>query len=143
MNVLGHDYFARNLHEISQIKFKDNMAPTVAKFGPTLKTGANGTAGAREDGSPAAAKCQKAAGSAKLCISTNFNGLTRCSNPPRGEAWSKNPPTAAAALGKEGPEVIPLDKEPPLSDKEEEYGGGGAGKSLRKQQPCLWLHLRT
>jgi hypothetical protein len=137
MNVLGHHYFARSLRKTSQIKFKDNMAPTVAKFGPTFKTGADGTAGSREDGSPAAAKCQKTAGSAKLRISANFYGLTRCSNPPQGEALSKNPPTAAAASGEKGPEVIPLDKEPPLSDKEEEYGGGGAGKSLRKQQPCL------
>jgi hypothetical protein len=65
MNVLGHHYFARSFHKTSQIKFKGNMAPTVAKFGPTLKTGAGGTAGARDDGSPAAAKCQKMGKSAK------------------------------------------------------------------------------
>jgi hypothetical protein len=107
MNVLGHHYFARSLRETSQIKFKGNMAPTVAKFGPTLKTGAGGTAGARDDGSPAAAKRQKTGGSAKLRVSSNFDGLTRRSNPPRGEARSNNPQTAAAAFGERSLEVIP------------------------------------
>ncbi len=126
MNVLGHHYFARSLCETSQIKFIDNMAPTVAKFGPTLKTDADGTAGAREDVSLAAANCHKMAGSTKLCVYVNFDGLTRRSNPPRGEAWSKNPPTAAAASGKKGPEVIPSDEEPPSSDKEEGLMGAAA-----------------
>ena len=88
------------------------MAPTVAKFGPTLKTGAGGTAGARDDGSPAAAKHQKMGGSAKLRVSSNFDGLTRRSNPPRGEAWRDNPQMAAAAFGERSPEVIPSDEEP-------------------------------
>ncbi len=86
------------------------MAPTVAKFGPTLKTGAGGTAGARDDGSPAAAKHQKTGGSAKLCVSSNFDGLMRCSNPPRGEARSDYPQMAAAAFGEKNLEVIPSDK---------------------------------
>ncbi len=108
------------------------MAPTVAKFCPTLKTGAGGTANARNDGSPAAAKHQKTGGSAKLCVSANFDGLTRRLNPPPGGARSDNPQTATAAVGKRSPEVIPLDKEP---DKEEQglTGGGSARKGLCKQ----------
>jgi hypothetical protein len=126
MNVLGHQYFARSLRETSQIKFKDNMAPTVAKFGSTFKTGADGTAGSRKDGSLAAAKHQKTAGSTTLCVFANFNGFTRRLNPPRGEAWSKNPPTAAAASSEKVLEVIPSDKEPHLSDREEGLMGAAA-----------------
>ncbi len=74
--------------------------------------GAEGTAGARDDSSLAAAKHQKTAGSAKLRVSANFDGLTRRSNPPRGEARSKNPQTAVAVSGERGPEVNPLDEEP-------------------------------
>jgi hypothetical protein len=126
MNVLGHHYFARSLRETSQIKFKGNLAPTVAKFDPALKTGAEGTAGARDDGSPAAAKRQKTGGSAKLRVSSNFDRLTRRSNPPRGEARSDNPQTAAAAFGKRSPEVIPSDEEP---DEEEQGLMGGAARA--------------
>ncbi len=103
MNILGHHFFARSLCETSQIKFKDNMAPTVAKFRPTLKMGADGTAGAREDGSLAAAKCQKTAGSAKLRVSANFDGLTRrkaLKPPPRGGS-EREPPNGRGHLGGE------------------------------------------
>jgi hypothetical protein len=124
MNVLGHQYFARSLRENSQIKFKGNMAPTVAKFGPTLKTGVGGTAGTRDDGSPAAAKRQKTGGSAKLRVSSNFDGLMRCSNSPRGEARSNNPQTAVAAFGERSPEVIPSDEEP--NEEEQGLTGGAA-----------------
>ncbi len=102
------------------------MAPKVAKFGPTLKTGAGGTAGARDDGSPAAVKRQKTGGSAKLRVSSNFDGLMRRSNPPRGGMRSNNPQTAAAAFDERSPEVIPSDEEP----NEEEQGlTGGAARA--------------
>ncbi len=51
------------------------MAPTVLKFGLTLRKGADGTAGAVA-GSPAAAKHQKAAGEYK--VSKNFGVMLRC-----------------------------------------------------------------
>ncbi len=53
-------------------------------------------------------------------------------NPPRGEARSNNPQTAAAAVSERSPEVIPSDEEP---DKEEQglKGGGSARKGLCKQ----------
>ncbi len=139
MNVLGHHYFARSLRETSQIKFKGNMAPTVAKFGPTLKTGAGGTPGARDDGSPAAAKRQKMGGSAKLRVSSNFDGLTRRSTPPQGEARSDNPQTAAAASDKRSPEVIPSDEEP---DKEEQ-GLTGGGQRAQKPSQTMTLSQRS
>ncbi len=120
---MGYHYFARSLRETSQIKFKGNMAPKLGKFGPTLKTGAGGTAGARDDGSSAASKRQKTGGTAKLCVSSNFDGLTRRSNPPQGEARSNNPQTAAAAFGERSPEVIPSDEEP---DEEGQGLTGGA-----------------
>jgi hypothetical protein len=51
---LGTHYFAQKRHKTSQIKFKRNMAPTIApKIGPTLRTG-RGSAADAKDGSPAA-----------------------------------------------------------------------------------------
>ncbi len=134
MNVLGHPYFARSLRKTSQIKFKDNMAPTVAKFGLTLKTGADGTAGAREDGSPAAAKCQKTAGSVKLCVSANFDGLTRRSNPPPRGGSEREPPKGRSRLGQERSGGDSFEQRAPfVRQRGGANGGGGVGKSLREQ----------
>jgi hypothetical protein len=55
-----HHYFAQKPPCTSQIKFKGIMAPTVPKFGLTLREGPDGTAGALA-GSPVAVKRQKMA----------------------------------------------------------------------------------
>jgi hypothetical protein len=114
-----------------QAKSSSNeMAPTIApKINPTLRTGMGSTAGAR-DGSPAAeggsaaAKRQKMAEGKVLRVSSNFNGVKRCANPPRlatakatADASLGRLTAAKAAADAKGPEVIPSDEDDkPIDD---------------------------
>jgi hypothetical protein len=116
MYVLGHQsLFHQKPPRDKPNQVQRKMASTVAKFGPTFKKGAVGTAGAREDSSPVAAKCQKTAESANNWVSANFDAWTWGLNPPRGtsnganRSGTRTPPTAKVVMGGKGPEVIPLD----------------------------------
>ncbi len=100
------------------------------KFGPTLRTGMGSTAGAIADGSPvaegglAAAKRHKTAGGKVPRVSLNLDGARRRTNP-------SHLPTAKAAAGAKGPEVIPLDADDEFSNE---------GTSSMTSRPCKVGH---